>query len=156
MKSPRRLPLLLLIAGGLVQAATPPPREPGSGITIEASLPEVPVAIYRASFASGDEIVIQSVVASSPVWKGGETLTVRGRFRLASQPSATLALYVTTRERAWTKSSPRQTTRVRAGTGEFELTCEIPPGGGEPHVSFYPSAGGSVMGGVYFRPSPSR
>ena len=41
-------------------------------------------------------------------------------------------------------AQPSQRMTVRAGTGEFELSCEIPYDG-DLHVSFYPSRGGSVL-----------
>jgi hypothetical protein len=123
----------------------------GDSLAIDATSPGVPFAIYHASFASGDSITIEQVIAAKPRWGPGDTLTVRGHYRLASQPAATLALYVTTRSSGRTVSSPRQVTKVASGSGEFELTCVMPAEGGEPHVSFYPSGGGSVMGGVYFR-----
>lgn len=123
----------------------------GSIVEVDSAATGVPFAIYRGSFAAGDSITIEKVIATTPRWGPGDTLTVSGHYQLASQPTATLALYVTTRHSGRTASNPKQVTRVVAGTGAFELTCVMPEGGGEPHVSYYPSGGGSVLGGVYFR-----
>ncbi len=123
----------------------------GAIVEVDSASTGVPFAIYRGSFARGDSITIEKVVATRPRWGSGDTLTVSGHYQLASQPSATLVLNVAPRNSGRTVSNPKQVTKVAAGTGAFELTCVMPEGGGDPHVSYYPSGGGSVMGGVYFR-----
>lgn len=167
MNTPLRVPAAVLLAsclgfagcaGGGRSSSGPVSAEalgselaPGAIVNVDSAATGVPFAIYRGSFASGDSITLEKVVATTPRWGPGDTLTVSGHYQLASQPTATLALYVTTRNSGRTVSDPKQVMRVAAGTGAFELTCVMPEGGGEPHVSYYPSAGGSVMGGVYFR-----
>ncbi len=108
---------------------------PGSIVEVDRASSGVPFAIYRGSFARGDSITIEKVVATTPRWGPGDTLTVSGHYQLASQPSATLALYVTTRNSGRTVSNPKQITKVAAGTGAFELTCVMPEGGGEPPLA---------------------
>jgi hypothetical protein len=131
---------------------------PGSRVAVgptsspSSMLSPVRFSLDRAQFARGDAIEIREVLTSSPRPRIGDTVLVRGQYRLSSAPSASLALYMTTRgPSGWTPSSPTQRCSVMQGTGEFELSTVLSDEG-DLHVSFYPSRGGSVMGGVYFYP----
>lgn len=106
----------------------------------------------RAQFADGDSIVIQEVAASSPELKVGDTVIVRGVYRLESAPEAMLGLSLTTRGPGpATRIAPHQRQKIAAGEGAFELK-HVVPAEGSLHVSFYPARGGSSFGGVYFAP----
>ena len=145
-----------LIAAGLgcfgcVRVADPLPVE-GAQMASGSTLSSVRFSLGQRAFEPGDSIVIQQVFASSPRFAVGDTVVVRGRYELASQADATLALYVTGHGAGPQRTSPTQRVRVTKGAGEFELACAI-ANAGALHVSFYPGAGGSVFGGVYFSPT---
>lgn len=167
----RRFALRLVAAatalglGGCVAEPSPPPRspvaanEPGFSLTPGATIDvgggkaaEVPFETYGVTRTGADLITIETVLAVLPRWQPGDTITVRGRYVLTSQSSAVLGLYVTGGGDTG-PTSLRQRKLVVKGAGAFELTCEIPAHGGEPHVSFYPSGNGSSFGGVYFKPA---
>jgi peptidyl-prolyl cis-trans isomerase SurA len=111
-----------------------------------ATHPEAPnFELGKASFAKGDSIRITSVDRSDAL------ITVSGDYELASQDDAVLALYITAKdkEHARTTPDPQQRMSVKKGTGSFTLVHPHPHAG-MPHVSFYPSKGGQVFGGIYF------
>lgn len=145
-----RLALLALCALLFAQACS------GTGYTAGTSRPGLrPVAFTtsRAQFIEGDRIVIQEVVASSPQWQVGDTVIVRGTYRLASAPGASLGLMLTRRGPAARMSTAaHQQQNISGGEGCFELTHVIAAEGAL-HVSFYPERGGSSFGGVYFSPA---
>ena len=116
-----------------------------------AELSPIPFVVGEQHFAAGDSIVIDQVLASSPQLAVGTQVTVRGHYRLASASRARLALYVTHRSPAAAADTPTksQVQQVGSANGSFELSCEIAYEG-DPHVSFYPAAGGKSFGGVYF------
>ena len=132
---------LVLLAG----CATPgtPPRVAG---------PPVPVnfAIGPAYFHGGDSIRIDEVEASSPGFKGGDRVIVRGWYDLHSEDAATLAMFQTASYGVRVSQMQRpQTMKIAKGVGAFQFETVI-PGPGALHVSFYPARGGSSFGGVYF------
>jgi hypothetical protein len=102
------------------------------------------------AYRNGDVIEIRDVQATSAKLEQGDSITVRGRFRLQSEDDAELSLYVTqTRSPVATPVDPGQTIRVEKGTGEFELKTTITHRGAL-HVSFYSTESGQGFGGVYF------
>jgi hypothetical protein len=115
-----------------------------------AELAPVSFVVGQQQFKAGDVIVIDQVLATSPKFDVGTKLVVRGHYQLASSTTASLGLYLTHRSPAGSgASSPSQRASVDQPSGSFELSCEITYEG-DPHVSFYPAAGGSSFGGVYF------
>jgi len=120
-----------------------------------AELSSVPFVVGKQQFKAGDSIVIDQVLATSPRLAVGTKVTVRGHYQLASTSKARLGLYVTHRSPASTAaaSTKSQVRQVESATGSFELSCEIAHEG-DPHISFYPAAGGESLGGVYFSPAP--
>ena len=115
-----------------------------------AELSPVPVVVSKQQFKPGDVIVIEQVLATSPKPGIGDRVVVRGHYRLASEPKASLGLFVTHRSLAGPDSPTKtQTTRVESASGSFELSCEVTDVG-DMHVSFYPAYGGEAFGGVYF------
>jgi len=121
-----------------------------------AELSAVSFVVGKQQFKSGDSIVIDQVLATSPTLDVGSKVVVRGHYRLASSAKATLGLYVTHRSAAGhDPSAPSQTAHVESASGSFELTCDITYDG-DPHVSFYPSSGGESFGGVYFSAAPQK
>lgn len=100
------------------------------------------------AFRDGDVVEITDVRATSPKLEPGDTLTVRGRVRLASQGEARLCLYLTQTEGdGWEEIDPSQEVRVKKGLSEFELKATIKHRGAL-HVTLYD--GGKAFGGVYF------
>ena len=134
---PGLVPGAQVLVGG-----TEPGSVSGSQPLVGSHLASVPFALGRSSFARGDAITIEQVLATSPYWRVGDKVVVRGAYTLASEADAVLALYVTGTGSGGgrSRSSPTQRARVTKGSGEFELACEIPYEG-QLHVSFYPSAG---------------
>jgi len=126
----------------------------GGAALLAAEVADVPFAVGRQQFQPGDSIVIDQVLATSPKLTAGDTVVVRGHYRLASAAKASLGLFVTHRSPAPADPiAPTQTAAVIAANGAFELSCTIGAAGAL-HVSFYPASGGEAFGGVYFSPAP--
>lgn len=118
-----------------------------------SGLREIPFRITSEQFSRGDSIVVDQVIASSPALKVGDTVVVRGHYRLASKPEAMLGFFLTTSGPGGrTSVSPKQRSTIMAGEGTFELE-HVVPSEGRLHVSFYPRPSGSSFGGVYFGPA---
>lgn len=108
--------------------------------------------ITSQQFETGDRIVIQEVLATSPTLKVGDTVIVRGEYRLESRSEAALGLFLTSKGPSGpTRTAPEQRAVIRAGAGSFELK-HVVPAEGRLHVSFYPRPSGSSFGGVYLGP----
>lgn len=102
------------------------------------------------AYCDGDVIEIMDVRATSPRLEQGDSVTVRGRYRLASHENAQLALYLTQTEgdgRGDTDST--QTVNVERGSGEFELKTTIKHRGAL-HLSYYNMKTLRPFGCVYF------
>jgi hypothetical protein len=95
-------------------------------------------------------IEITDVQATSPKLEKGDSVTVRGKYRLASRERAQLSLFLTaTQGDGRSEIVPAQTTRVERGRGEFELKTVI-ANRGALHLSFYDVETGKSLGCVYF------
>jgi beta-lactamase regulating signal transducer with metallopeptidase domain len=116
---------------------------------------ELPYAVRfdqgATRFANGDEIIVTEVRGTATTFEAGNIYWIKGNYTLASHDRAMLAAYVTATdaENGTGPSLKIQTTVVEKGTGAFTLylpmLCR-----GWPHVSFYPTKGGSDFGGNYF------
>lgn len=127
----------------LTPVVTPPVINP-------VGVSSVPFVTSQAKFETGDAITITEVRASSPNLAPGDVVVVRGSFVLQSRTAAVLMISLTSNAPGATEvvaSNSRMT--VAAGTGTFELAYEVKQPGAL-HVTFYPAAGGSSFGGVYF------
>jgi hypothetical protein len=109
----------------------------------------VPFQLGPQHFSGGDSIVIEQVDATSPNLTTGDQVTVRGRYVLKSADSAELDLFLTTSAIKSEPVVPAQKMIIKKGSGSFELT-EVVKHSGHLHLSFYPVAGGSRFGTVYF------
>ena len=99
---------------------------------------------------NGDSIILTEVVSSSPDFKLGDTVTVKGNYTLSSHPEATLLLSVTATEDGGNPQTTKdQRTTVIQGEGEFVLTAIINYEG-LLHLTFYNKMNGSPIGGFYF------
>jgi hypothetical protein len=97
-------------------------------------------------FAEGDNITIQELRGTSETITTGQTYCVTGSYTLNSKEQAELSLFATTSNPNPTPVYPKQTVRIKKGSGSFRLikTMNEP---GYLHVSFY---SGSSFGGLYF------
>jgi hypothetical protein len=101
------------------------------------------------AFRDGDVVEITDVRATSPKLEPGDSITVRGRVRLASQDQAQLSLYLTQTEGDGNEESDSsQTIQVKRGLSDFELKATIKHRGAL-HLTLYDAAG-APFGGVYF------
>jgi len=101
---------------------------------------------------AGDRIMIDEVRGPSDKRTIGNTYEVRGTYKLASRDQAVLGAFVTTstsQPEVPHEVSPEQTMKISKGEGRFTLRFHMWHDG-DPHVSFYPAAGGESFGGVYF------
>jgi hypothetical protein len=112
-----------------------------------------PTVLGPKAFRDGDVIEITDVQATSPRLEQGDSVTVRGRVRLASHDQAQLALYLTQTEGDGTEETdPGQTIQVQRGQRDFELKATIKHRGFL-HLTLYQSSG-EPFGGVYFGTAP--
>jgi hypothetical protein len=105
--------------------------------------------IGDTEFAEGDSITIEEIRGTSPTIVTGGTYAVSGRYTLSSADEADLSLFATTTDPSPKPVDAQQTIRVKRGTGTFRVVKTI----AEPgylHLTYYPAAGGSGFGGVYF------
>lgn len=119
-------------------------------VSVGAELSPVDFVVDTRQFKSGDLIVIDQVLATSPRLEVGSKVVVRGRYQLSSATKAKLGLFITHRSPTGADASSKsQIAPAESGSGTFEVSCDIGYEG-DLHVSFYPSSGGSSFGGVYF------
>ena len=134
----------LLLTGLLISSsvlAAPPAQMPA------------PTVLGPKAFRDGDVIEITDVQATSPKLEQGDSLTVRGRVRLASQDQAQLCLFLTqTAGDGGEEVDPSQTAEVKRGRGDFELKATIKHRG-VLHLTLYDRSG-KPFGGVYFGTAP--
>jgi len=101
------------------------------------------------AFRDGDVVEITDVRATSPKLEPGDSITVRGRVRLASQDQARLCLYLTQTEGDGKEETDNsQEVGVKRGIGEFELKATVKHRG-VLHLTLY-NGEGQAFGGVYF------
>jgi beta-lactamase regulating signal transducer with metallopeptidase domain len=132
-------------------AITNPPQQ----LADPGDLKPVAFELGQTYFAPGDNIVIDKILGSSDNVAEGNVYEISGRYTLVSHNSALLAASVTTnREDARPGASPSHNMTVNKGNGEFTVWLWLGEHG-EPHLSFYPSGGGSSFAGVYFKTAPS-
>jgi hypothetical protein len=124
-----------------------------ASVSHAAELLPVGYRITSQKFDPGDSIIIEEILATSPQMKVGDTVIVRGKYRLQSRPKAALGFYLTTKGPSGpTRVQPYQRQNVDDLSGSFELK-HVVPAEGRLHVSFYPRPSGSSFGGVYFGPA---
>jgi hypothetical protein len=112
--------------------------------------------IGRTQLPEGDKITIEEVRGTADTLTAGNMYEVKGTYTLNSADKAMLAAFTTVS--ANDPDNPKfqnvpiqrtQTVTVDKGQGHFTLLFYMWQNG-SPHVSFYPAAGGSDIGGVYF------
>jgi hypothetical protein len=108
-----------------------------------------PTVLGPKAFRDGDVVEITDVRATSPKLEPGDSITVRGRVRLASRDEAQLGLYLTQTEgTGLEETDPSQVVKVKQGLVEFELKATVKHRG-VLHVTLYDRSG-QPFGGVYF------
>ena len=133
---------LALLAGCATPGPPPPP----------VARPPVPVSfvIGPAYFPGNDSIRIDEVEASSPNFKVGDRVVVRGWCDLSSRDSAELRLFIRSFDKPrYLTVNPEQFLMVRGGVGPFQFEWTVPLPGAL-YVAFYPEETGGPFGGVYF------
>jgi hypothetical protein len=112
-----------------------------------------PTVLGPKAFRDGDVVEITDVQATSPKLEQGDSLTVRGHVRLASQDQAELCLFLTQTEGVGREEvDPSQTIQVKPGHSDFELKATIKHRG-VLHLTLYDRSG-NPFGGVYFGTAP--
>lgn len=113
----------------------------------------VPFKVTNASSTGPDSITIKQIRGNYDSIRPGGTYQVKGTYHMVSHDQAALMGYVTASDEDSAHSRVgaviRQEQIVDRGDGEFTVVvpfiCK-----GEPHISFYPTAGGSSFVSVYF------
>jgi hypothetical protein len=133
-----RLLAVLMIAVALVDNTT------------AQNTPELPYAVPfelgDAEFATGDNITLTQLRGTSDVIGVGQTYCAEGTYTLNSRDEADLSFFATTIKPTRTLIDPKQTVRIKRGTGTFRLTKTMAEDG-YLHVTFY---AGNGFGGIYF------
>jgi hypothetical protein len=112
---------------------------------------EVRFATSNTDFKTGDTITISDVRGTSSKLSAGNIYQVTGTYKLVSKDRATLAAFVTTRGKQGESTPAMHTQMMKVGKGEGRFTLIFYMWqNGDPHVSFYPYAGGNSFAGIYF------
>jgi len=106
----------------------------------------LPYELGDWEFAPGDKIMIEELRGTGQTITTGQTYCVTGSYTLASKDHADLSFFATTKNPNPTPIDPKQTVRIKKGSGSFRLIKTMNEDG-YLHVSFY---SGSSFGGVYF------
>ncbi|MES2438798.1 MAG: hypothetical protein V4584_07020 [Verrucomicrobiota bacterium] len=111
----------------------------------------VPVQLGAKAFKDGDVILIEEVRSTSPRLEQGDTVTVKGRYRLASTDLASLQLLLTqVKGDGREETDSKQTVNAsQGGSKPFEVTITVKHRGFL-HLTFYETKSGKPFGGVYF------
>ena len=110
----------------------------------------VPVQLGVKAFRDGDVIQIEEVRSTSPNLEQGDTVTVKGHYRLDSRATARLQLLVTQVEGdGLEETDAKQTFAATEGFKPFEVTITVKHKG-YLHVTFYDTESGKPFGGTYF------
>src|SRR5689334_10881097 len=86
-------------------------------VTHAAEVKAIPFKMTTRNFATNDSIVIREVLATSPQMKVGDTVVVRGEYRLGSRSEASLGLFVTSTNRIATTIQPAQMVEIKSTAG---------------------------------------
>ena len=108
----------------------------------------VPFVLGPTNLKVGDAIIIRDVRATSTNLTVGDRVVVRGRYDLKSQPTASLCLYLTTRDESHEHELPTQTAKIEKGSSDFELSTVV-KSVGYLHLSLY-GEGKKDFACVYF------
>jgi len=144
--------ILFLSGGYVLSSLAAPPAIGGATETAGHDLSQkVDFKVGATQLRDGDSITIEEVRGTSSSIAPGNLYVVKGSYRLGSEKNAMLAAYVTvkTREHDRTPSQKTQSMVVDQGDGRFSLIFYMWHEG-NPHLSFYPSQGGSSFANVYF------
>jgi hypothetical protein len=110
---------------------------------------QVHFELGETHFLSGDSITIDSIRGTEGTVAPGNLYEIKGRYTLTSHPNAQLAANVTSRNAGPTTTMQVQHVDVDQGSGTFTVYLYM-PGEGWPHLSFYPTRGGSSFSALYF------
>ena len=130
---------------------------PAEGFTHDAHFEQgeshdVQFDLGESQFLPGDHITITEIRGTSDKIAPKNTYQVKGTYTLASAEDADLAVYVTSAVINDTHHDPydqRQTVHITKGSGTFTVTLPF-LWKGFPHLSYYPTGGGSSFSAQYF------
>ena len=124
-----------------------PPVSPPSVSVSPQTASGVQYEVGNSDFLPGDNIAITSIQGTANSIAPGNSYTIKGTYKLASHSQAMLAIYTGAFNPGENDNGPYGNNHVDvpagAGTFSLEMTMRIE---GYPHVSFYPSGGGSSFG----------
>ena len=107
-------------------------------------------------FLAGDSITIDSITGTGDTVTPGNLYQVKGHYRLRSHPTAELALNITGKDHNVGPSQGMRLQHVDVAQGEGAFTVYMYLWGeGYPHLSFYPTGGGSSFSALYFGNGPT-
>ena len=110
---------------------------------------DIAIQLGAKSFHEGDVVSITEVKSTSDKIEIGDTVTIKGRYRLDSKDTANLLLSVTrTKTAKAIEIDKSQMIKATKGWHEFEMSVIIKHTG-LLHLTFYTEAG-KPFGGVYF------
>jgi len=110
----------------------------------------VPVKLGAKAFKDGDVIKIDEVRSTSPNLEQGDTVTIKGNYRLESRDAASLQLLLTQIEgNGLEESDKQQLVNISSGFKPFEVTITIKHKG-YLHLTLYDTKSGKPFGGTYF------
>lgn len=108
------------------------------------------VQLGPKAFQDGDVIQIEEVRSTSAHLEQGDTVTVRGQYRLDSRKAANLRLHVTQVEGDGVEETDaKQIFPATQGFKPFELTTTVKHKG-YLHLTFYDTESSKPFGGTYF------
>lgn len=105
--------------------------------------------VGETHFLPGDSITIDSMRGTADSVAPGNLYEIKGHYTLASHPSAELAVNVTSRSAPPSTGMQLQHVDVNQGSGTFTVYLYLWDEGW-PHLSFYPTGGGSSFSALYF------
>ena len=111
----------------------------------------VTVKLGAKAFRDGDVIKIDEVRSTSPKLEQGDTVTIKGHYRLESRDAASLQLLLTQiNGKGFEESDKQQLLNItRARFRPFEVTITVKHKG-YLHLTFYDTKSGKPFGGTYF------
>ena len=110
----------------------------------------VQVRLGAKAFRDGDVIQIDEVQSTSPDLEQGDTVTVKGHYRLDSKKAASLQLLVTqVKGDGLEETDAKQIVKATTGFNPFEVTITVKHKG-YLHLTFYDNESGKPFGGTYF------
>jgi hypothetical protein len=136
----------------------PQSHAPSASIRTDSTSPKVDTShnlhfeIGDTSLLDGDSLTIDSIRGPTDTILPGNIYVVKGTYKLNSHPNAVLSSNVTSDKNSAPRIKTqhvRTNTTISQGEGNFTVYLNMDTNG-YPHISFYPSEGGSSFDSIYF------